>query len=72
MGFTLNPYNLCVANKEIDGSMCTIVLFVDYNEISHKYPQEMKEVIIILKKHFEELTVDDSKKFDFLGMKITM
>ena len=25
MGFALNPYDMCVANKEIDGSQCTTV-----------------------------------------------
>lgn len=28
-GFTVNPYDWCVVNKDIDGSQCTIVWHVD-------------------------------------------
>ena len=31
MGFALNPYDMCVANKEIDGSQCTIVFYINDN-----------------------------------------
>jgi hypothetical protein len=29
MGSEINPYDICVANKIIDGSQCTIVWYVD-------------------------------------------
>ena len=35
VGFVLNTYDLCVANKIIDGKQCTIVWYVDDNNISH-------------------------------------
>jgi len=35
MGFVLNPYDPCVANKIINGKQCTIVWYVDDNKISH-------------------------------------
>ena len=72
MGFVLNPYDHCVANKEINGSMCTIVFYVDDNKISHKDPQVVRSVVESLKGHFGELTVTEGKKFDFLGMNITI
>ena len=28
-GFTLNPYDKCVANKNIEGKQCTIIWHVD-------------------------------------------
>ena len=28
-GFVLNPYDICVANKVIDGKQCTIAWYVD-------------------------------------------
>jgi hypothetical protein len=34
-GFTLNPYDECVANKMINGQQCTIVWHVDDLKISH-------------------------------------
>jgi uncharacterized membrane-anchored protein len=37
LGFELNPYDTCVANKIINGSQCTIVWYVDKNtKISHQ------------------------------------
>ena len=38
IGFELNPYDLCVANKIINGSQCTIAFYVDDNKIAHKDP----------------------------------
>ena len=34
-GFTINPYDQCVANKQINGRQCTIVWHVDDLKISH-------------------------------------
>ena len=70
-GFILNPYDKCVANKEINGKQCTIVFYVDDNKISHEDPQVVTDVINILKGHFGELTVTRGKKHDFLGMNVT-
>ena len=72
MGFKLNPYDLCVANKIIEGTQCTVVFYVDDNKISHKNPKVVHDVINKLKKHFGELTVETGKKLSFLGMNITM
>ena len=35
MGFKINPYNQCVANKEIIGKKCTIFWYVDDMKVSH-------------------------------------
>jgi hypothetical protein len=35
MGFVVNPYNWCVANKLINGKQCTIVWHVDDLKVSH-------------------------------------
>ena len=72
MGFELNPYDLCVANKMINGSQCTIGFYVDDNKISHKDPTVVKQVIKSIEKHFGKMSVDDGKFFNFLGMNITM
>jgi hypothetical protein len=34
-GFTINPYDGCVANKMIDGKQCTVLWHVDDLKISH-------------------------------------
>ena len=35
MGFDINPYNTCVANKVINGKQCTVCWYVDDLKISH-------------------------------------
>ena len=72
MGFTLNPYDLCVANKNINGSQCTIAFYVDDNKISHKDPAVVKQVIKELEQHFGKLKVSSGTSFDFLGMDVTI
>ena len=34
-GFKLNPYNECVANKQIEGHQCTILWHIDDLKLSH-------------------------------------
>ena len=36
MGFEINPYDPCVANKIVNGSQCTGVWHVDNLKVSHK------------------------------------
>mmetsp|Transcript_7772 Transcript_7772/g.11115 ORF Transcript_7772/g.11115 Transcript_7772/m.11115 type:complete len:99 (+) Transcript_7772:341-637(+) len=36
MGFEINPYDQCMANKIINGSQCTIAWYVDENKLSLK------------------------------------
>ena len=71
-GFVINPYDKCVANKEIDGKQCTIVWYVDDNKVSHVDPLVVTDVINTMKSHFGELTVTRGKKHRFLGMNITI
>ena len=35
IGFVLNPYDPCVANKSVDGAQLTVVWHVDDNLIGH-------------------------------------
>ena len=36
MGFKVNPYDPCVANRDVRGSQCTVVWYVDDLKVSHK------------------------------------
>ena len=45
MGFKLNPYDHCVANKTINGKQCTIAFYVDDNLASHADQSVLDEVI---------------------------
>ena len=70
MGFALNPYDKCVANKTIDGGQCTIVFYVDDNKIGHEDPAVVNDIINELNKYFGKLTLTRSNKFSLLGMDI--
>ena len=70
-GFTLNPYDLCTANKMIDGHQCTIVWYVDDNKISHVDEAVVSNVIALIEEKVGKMTVTRGKEHTFLGMKIT-
>ena len=70
-GFVINPYDWCIANKDINGSQCTIVWHVDDLKISHKDPAVVDEIIASLNKEYGqvgEMTVRRGKKHVYLGM----
>jgi hypothetical protein len=72
-GFTINPYDQCVANKLINGSQCTVLWHVDDLKISHVEPEVVTSVIDSLSKKFGKdapMTITRGKVHDYLGMKI--
>jgi len=71
-GFTLNPYDKCVANKNIEGKQCTIIWHVDYLKISHASKDVVKDTLKKLNNKFVQecpLTCH-GKVLEYLGMKI--
>ena len=73
LGFEINPYDECVANKIIDGSQCTIAWYVDDLKISHKSQDVLEEVFKELQCEFGKeapLTVSRGKQHSYLGMQI--
>ena len=70
MGFKINPYDPCVANKMIEGTMCTIAWYVDDNKISHKNPKVVDSIIEAIEKRHGKMTVCRRKKHVFVGMDI--
>ena len=70
-GFTPNPYDPCVMNKDIEGSQCTVLWHVDDLKISHKNPEVVTAIIKQLNDEFGEkapLTVTRGKTHEYLGM----
>jgi hypothetical protein len=45
-GFTINPYDFCVANATIEGTQCTIVWYVDDTKISHVQPSRKDDRVL--------------------------
>ena len=67
-GFVLNRYDPCVANKQINGSQCTVCWYVDDTKISHLNPNVVTNVIESLESVFGKMTVDRGKIHKFVGM----
>jgi hypothetical protein len=57
MGFELNPYDTCVANKIVDKKQCTIAWYVDDNKISHVNPKVVTGVVNKIEERFGKMTV---------------
>jgi len=70
MGFVMNPYNACVANKEKQGKQFTICWYVNDLKLSHDNPAVVKEMINTLQEKFGEMNVEEGNKFTYLGMDI--
>ena len=51
-GFTLNPYDSCIANKMVNGSQLTVVWHVDDLKLSHKEQCTVDLLIDWLKEQF--------------------
>ena len=70
MGFEINPYDQCVANKTIDGEQCTITWYVDDAKILHKSKKVVTGVFNEIQKHFGEMDITYGDTHKYLGMKI--
>ena len=60
IGFELNPYDACVANKMVDGKQLTIVWHVDDIKVSHVSENTVKRMIRWLRKTYERIFEDGS------------
>ena len=78
IGFKLNPYDPCVANKIVRGKQLTIAWHVDDLKVSHKKYQVVSRMVKWLKAKYEQLFEDGSgamtitrgKIHDYLGMQL--
>jgi len=69
MGFVLNPYDPCVANRDIEGSQQTVTWHVDDLKVSHKSLAVNTQTIKELTKIYGPgITVSRGKVHDYLGM----
>lgn len=73
LGFTLNKYDRCVANKMVNGKQCTIIWHVDDLKISHVDPDIIEEIVKKISDKYgkeDPVTVNRGKTHDYLGMTI--
>ena len=73
-GFTVNPYDPCVANKTVDGSQMTVVWHVDDLKILHKKKKCVDDMVEWLRSMYEDEIgkVKQSRGVihDYLGMEM--
>ena len=60
IGFTLNPYDPCVANKTVEGKQLTVVWHVDDIKVSHRDHKVVTRMATWLKATYEQLFDDGS------------
>ena len=70
LGFTINPYDPCVANKTINKKQCTVAWYVDDTKISHEDPKVVDWVIQKIEEKFGKMSVTRGKKHTFVGIDI--
>ena len=70
MGFDLNPYNMCVANANIDVKHCTVCWYLGDNKIIHVNPKVVDKVIETIEGNFGKMPQTRGDKHNFLGMSI--
>ena len=70
MGFVLNPYDPCVANKVINGKQCTICWYVDDLKISHVDLRVVNNIITKIEERYGKMTVTRGNKHVYVGMDI--
>jgi len=70
MGFEINLYDSCIANKIIDKKQCTIAWYVDDMKISHVNKDVVTQIIEDLEKKFGKMSVTRGCKHKFLGMNL--
>jgi len=70
MGFKINPYDSCIANKIIDNKQCTIAWYVNYMKTSHANHDVVTQIIQDVEKKFGKMSVTRGHKHKFLGMDI--
>ena len=70
-GFEVNPYDPCVANKEVRGTQMTVVWHVDDMKISHKMPDAVSSFMSYIEKKYGSIgkvKITRGKKHKYLGM----
>ena len=70
LGFKINDYDSCVANKNIDGTQCTIIWHVDDLKISHRSEAVVKDIISRLEVKYGKMSLKIGKIHTYVGMNI--
>ena len=69
-GFSLNPVDKCVANKEINGKQYSIGWYVDDKFLSHEDTKVVDSILKLEEGYFPGLQIERGKVLNFLGMEL--
>jgi hypothetical protein len=70
MGFVLDPYDSCIANKMINGKQCTICWSVDDLKVSHVQRSVVVSIIAAFEGKYGKMIVTHGNKHKYVGMDI--
>ena len=70
MGFEINPCDMCVANKMVNGKQCPIVWYVDGLKVSHEDEGVVNDIISKIADTFEKLDSKIGNKQTYLVMEV--
>ena len=68
LGLTQNRYDLCVANRTINGDVCTVMWHVDDLKISHKKENVVRDIIKELEKEYGKMSITTGDTHTYCGM----
>ena len=72
MGFKINPYDRCIANKDIDGAQCTMAWYVDDVKISHRNSAVVSKLIEQIENLFGDVKAVRGNDHTYLGMNVSV
>ena len=67
-GIKINPYDLCVVNKTVEGKHPTITLHVDESKISHFDRKVISDTIVWLESIYGKMRGTCDKRHEYFGM----
>ena len=70
LGYKLNKYDQCVANKQVEGTQCAIGYYMDDLIATHKNHKVLTELKEQLEEEYREMTATFGDNQTYLGMDI--
>ena len=70
LGFVINDYDACVANKMVNGHQLTVCWYVDDLKVSHKCPKVVSSLLLTIEKKFGKMTIKRGNVQTYFGMDI--
>ena len=70
IGFVVNPYDLYIANCNLNSKTCTVVWYINNTKISHEDSEVKAEIIQKINAYFGRMSVTQGRMHSFIGINI--